>query len=233
MELNCTATTQSTVNFCLTILDRSSRIHSSDPAIGMDVPGTPSSAISASEPLRDCPSPPAEAVTVEANATTSKNETSNAAPPVAPTPNPEKQSGHQTRKPRGLNRSDQFVAAAVATAFLALLTLHWMRLTRWGTTPVEIERLQQRQFDFRLDINSATWVEWTQLDGIGDALARRIVADREANGPFSSIDDLRRVKGIGPRTLEKIRPWLTNESPSPDSSDTKAAYSNHSNLTGR
>ncbi|MEZ6123969.1 MAG: helix-hairpin-helix domain-containing protein [Planctomycetaceae bacterium] len=61
---------------------------------------------------------------------------------------------------------------------------------------------------FRVEVNSATWVEWTQLDGIGSKTAFRIIADREQNGPFRSIDDLQRVDGIGPITLERIRPHL-------------------------
>ena len=44
--------------------------------------------------------------------------------------------------------------------------------------------------------------------GIGEATAKKIVADREANGPFKSVDEVQRVKGIGPATLEKMRPWL-------------------------
>jgi competence protein ComEA len=91
---------------------------------------------------------------------------------------------------------------------LALLVVHWIRLSSWGTSPIEIERLESRGTDFRFDINSATWVEFRQLDGIGETLAHRIVEDREQNGPFQSIDDLRRVRGIGPKTLERIRPWL-------------------------
>jgi len=117
-----------------------------------------------------------------------------------------------------LTHADQFVLALLMAVMLGLLAAYWVRLTRWGTVPVEIEHLEPRQLDFRLEVNSATWVEWGQLDGIGDALARRIVADREQNGPFRSIDDLRRVKGIGPKTLEKLRPWLTIESQPPDPS---------------
>ena len=48
-----------------------------------------------------------------------------------------------------------------------------------------------------------------QLKGIGQTLAHRIVADREVNGPFRSVDELLRVEGIGPATLDEIRPWLT------------------------
>jgi len=111
-----------------------------------------------------------------------------------------------------LTHADQSVLALLSAVMLILLAAYWVRLSKWGTTPVEIEHLEPRQFDFRIDVNSATWVKWGQLDGIGDALAHRIVADREQNGPFRSIDDLRRVKGIGPKTLEKLRPWLSIES---------------------
>jgi len=55
------------------------------------------------------------------------------------------------------------------------------------------------------DINRATEAEWDELPGIGPAKARAIVEDRERNGPFRSIDDLARVKGIGPKLLERLR----------------------------
>ena len=55
------------------------------------------------------------------------------------------------------------------------------------------------------DINRATEAEWDELPGIGPAKARAIVEDRERNGPFRSVDDLLRVKGIGPKLLERIK----------------------------
>ena len=130
-------------------------------------------------------------------------------------------------------RADQCVLAILAALALVLLAAYWARLTRWGTVAVEVERLKSRQFEYRLDINSATWVEWGQLEGIGDALARRIVADRDANGPFASVDDLRRVKGIGVKTLEKIRPWLTVDSEVTAQNDPAPARSKRRRLTGR
>jgi len=116
-----------------------------------------------------------------------------------------------------LKRHDQLLLAFLSFILLGLMSVHWLRLSNWGRTPVEIEHLTPRSFDFRLDVNTATWVEFGQLDGVGDTLARRIVADREQNGPFASVDDLRRVKGIGPKILEKLRPWLEAKSPSADS----------------
>ncbi len=62
-----------------------------------------------------------------------------------------------------------------------------------------------------LNINTATPAQLELLPRIGPTLSARIVQDREANGPFESIDALARVKGIGPRTIHNIRPHLTAE----------------------
>ena len=57
----------------------------------------------------------------------------------------------------------------------------------------------------KLDINSASAAALETLPQIGEVRAGDIVAHREANGPFDTIDDLIEVRGIGPRTLETIR----------------------------
>src|SRR5262245_57872280 len=59
-----------------------------------------------------------------------------------------------------------------------------------------------------IDVDRASAEELERLPGIGPSLAARIVAERERNGAFGGADALRRVKGIGPRTLERIRPYL-------------------------
>lgn len=60
-----------------------------------------------------------------------------------------------------------------------------------------------------IDLNTASAAQLELLPGIGPKLSRRIIASREAEGPFASVDALERVKGIGPRTVEKIRPHAT------------------------
>lgn len=62
-----------------------------------------------------------------------------------------------------------------------------------------------------LNLNSATVEQLDGLPGIGPALAERIVAYRAEHGSFAQIDQLNEVKGIGEKTLEKLRPHLTLE----------------------
>jgi competence protein ComEA len=57
-----------------------------------------------------------------------------------------------------------------------------------------------------VDLNAATQEVLETLPGIGPALARRIVEDRGARGPFASMEELTRVSGVGPALLERIRP---------------------------
>ena len=62
---------------------------------------------------------------------------------------------------------------------------------------------------FPIDVNRASEADLTALRGIGPALARRIVAYREANGPFRSVEELAQVKGIGAAKLEGFRDQAT------------------------
>lgn len=60
-----------------------------------------------------------------------------------------------------------------------------------------------------VDLNHATVVDLQRLPGIGPVLAARIVGAREASGPFDSVEELRRVGGIGEAKLERVRPLVT------------------------
>ena len=57
----------------------------------------------------------------------------------------------------------------------------------------------------RININTANVDELQLLPGIGPSRAAAILADRQANGPFRSIDDLERVRGIGPAIVSGLR----------------------------
>jgi competence protein ComEA len=60
-----------------------------------------------------------------------------------------------------------------------------------------------------VDVNRATAAELLAVPGIGKSLAQRIVDFREKNGPFGKVDDLLKVQGVGEKSLERIRPYVT------------------------
>lgn len=62
----------------------------------------------------------------------------------------------------------------------------------------------------RININQASPQELQLLPGIGPKLSERIISERSRR-PFASVDELRRVYGIGAKMLEKLRPWVTVE----------------------
>lgn len=60
-----------------------------------------------------------------------------------------------------------------------------------------------------VNINAATAEELQTLRGIGEQKAADIVHYRDENGPFARVEDLLNVTGIGPKTLEDLRPFIT------------------------
>jgi len=75
----------------------------------------------------------------------------------------------------------------------------------------------------RVDLDRAPAAELTRLPRIGPALAARIVADREARGPFGSLDGLRRVPGLGASTVRALAPHVTFPAGAPASSPSDPA----------
>jgi competence protein ComEA len=60
-----------------------------------------------------------------------------------------------------------------------------------------------------VDLNAASEQDLAAIPGIGDVMAKRIVDFRKENGPFRQVDDLLKVKGIGEKSLEKLRPYVS------------------------
>jgi len=63
----------------------------------------------------------------------------------------------------------------------------------------------------RVNVNTASAAELDLLPGIGPALAAMIIEDRQANGPYATLDDLDRVPRIGPKTIARLAPYATAE----------------------
>jgi len=60
-----------------------------------------------------------------------------------------------------------------------------------------------------VNINTASESELESLNGVGPVLAAAIIQYRTEHGPFQGVDDLDDVSGIGPVTLEELRPFVT------------------------
>ena len=59
-----------------------------------------------------------------------------------------------------------------------------------------------------MNVNTATWSELLQIPGITETVAWSIVKHRELNGEYSSVDQLSNIKGIGKKSLEKIKSYV-------------------------
>jgi competence protein ComEA len=107
-----------------------------------------------------------------------------------------------------LARGEQALIGGVILAALLLMAGSWWRHQSRQHGLIEIERAPRRHAAFQVDINHAGWAELAQLPGVGETIARRIVESRTTDGQFVSLDDLQRINGIGPRTMERLRPYL-------------------------
>jgi competence protein ComEA len=102
---------------------------------------------------------------------------------------------------------DRRTISAFLAAVLALMAAGWWRHGGDGGT-IDIDRAAPLTASFQVNVNRADWPELMQLPGVGRTLAERLIAEREVRGAFRSVEDLARVDGIGPRTIERIRPYL-------------------------
>jgi competence protein ComEA len=91
--------------------------------------------------------------------------------------------------------SSRFIAVAGSLAVCLLIAGH----------PVAASADDARS----VNINTASASELAAINGLGEVKAKAIVAYREQNGPFKSVDDLKEVKGIGEQMLAKLRPQIT------------------------
>jgi competence protein ComEA len=102
-----------------------------------------------------------------------------------------------------------FAADDLSLAFHAAGTEPEKATTRFPPRPPRpMSHKEAALVGVSININVADAAELQRLPGIGKVLSQRIL-DERAKDPFLTVDDLRRVKGIGPKTLEKLRPYVT------------------------
>ncbi len=104
------------------------------------------------------------------------------------------------------SRPAQGAAASLLLLAIGLLAWHVYGAQRWSCRPasLEVDALATPS----LDLNKADHAQLLQLPGVGENLARRIEVYRTQHQGFRDVDELRRVSGIGPAMLEKLRPFV-------------------------
>src|SRR5262245_47700961 len=108
-------------------------------------------------------------------------------------------------------RADQTIIAAAIFAAVIGVGVWWLRHGGAAGRLVDHDQLPSQRIEYVVDVNRASVAELAELPGVGGTLALRIVEHRETNGPFRSLADLSRVKGIGEKTLEALTPQVKFE----------------------
>jgi DNA uptake protein ComE-like DNA-binding protein len=103
-------------------------------------------------------------------------------------------------------------AEQVALLVLALAVVAgaaWQAVAYWriGREPLEV--VPAAPPTYRVNVNAADWVTLALVPGLGETLAKRVVAERDAcGGRFDAVEDLKAVRGIGEKKLARLRPYL-------------------------
>ena len=106
--------------------------------------------------------------------------------------------------------------------FLSSLALGiLLTLVPVGPASAQSQSSTQIEPAFVVNLNTATSTELQRLPGIGVRTAERIIEFREKNGPFTKIEEVMNVQGIGERTFLRLRAQLTVEKDRPSTASTQ------------
>jgi competence ComEA-like helix-hairpin-helix protein len=112
------------------------------------------------------------------------------------------------RWPWHLLERDQ--VALYLLSVLLLVAAAWRYASWHNDGGSDVQKLEPGQrVDYRVDVNKAVAAELDLLPGIGPAKAARIIAYREAHGPFKHLADLAEVPGLSGQQAEKLRGLAT------------------------
>lgn len=96
------------------------------------------------------------------------------------------------------------LALPIAVAVVALVAVSY-----WRSHPFRIDSLRGGHIGWRVDLATADAATLQLLPGVGPTLAGRIVELRDA-GVVTKVDDLMRVTGIGRKTFDRLRPYVSD-----------------------
>jgi len=102
----------------------------------------------------------------------------------------------------------KFDYSATDSAFVALSTVAQSSFAPEADNPSRSADSDEGVSAGPVSVNSASKAELMALPGVGEVMAERIILERQDNGAFTSVEDLERVRGIGPKRIEHIRPFV-------------------------
>jgi len=115
-----------------------------------------------------------------------------------------------TRRQARIARGEQAVIVLLALVLAA--GIGYRAVSHWcvGADPIEAVPAIGGPA-YRVNVNTADWETLSLVPGLGETLSRRIVEVREAipGKQFRTLDELQEVRGIGAKTLDRLRPYLT------------------------
>ena len=103
-----------------------------------------------------------------------------------------------------MSKREILVLAILIAILIALNIVNYAKRERLKANALVVVE----EIAVKIPINNARIDELDVLPGIGPALAGRIVAYRKEHGPFKTVEDIKKVKGIGNKLLEKMLPFI-------------------------
>ncbi|MDP2653691.1 MAG: helix-hairpin-helix domain-containing protein [Candidatus Omnitrophota bacterium] len=107
----------------------------------------------------------------------------------------------------GLTRQERAVLLVFGAVIFCGTGLDWV-FKMFPKAGEAVHFIDAQSMDGRVDINSASAEQLEKLPRVGRVLAQRIAAYRKEHGPFREIGELRNVEGIGPKSFERIAPFV-------------------------
>jgi len=103
---------------------------------------------------------------------------------------------------------DQPLLGFALTIGLLVFIIYYGALSFRNKGLIAIDQAERKQFQYQLDLNTATWPEWVVLPGIGEKLAKGIVDHRQQHGNFEKHEDIMLVPRIGTFKRQQLAPFL-------------------------
>jgi competence protein ComEA len=111
-----------------------------------------------------------------------------------------------------MKSTSNLIRQAALSGLLVLLLSGPFSAVSWAVQGApQADATAGQQVAQKINVNTAGIAELTTLPGIGQKLAERIIAQRQAAGPFKSPEDLLKVKGIGEKNLKKVADLISFE----------------------